>query len=790
MTPSTRRDAPRPSRAAAASHALHRRVGGCVVADRRDRRARRRPVRERRVLPHGLGSGAQPRSTEGTLAFRIAGAVVPGTSRDRDAACASRSPTARTRSPSLTVGDPPDLFKAGAPVVCEGHWAKAGRNAPFDLRSHPDPPRQRLHAAQGRHARRASRDRSAPVKAVLGFARSRSGRARACSASRVGRRAAHARTRCSCASGAGTSSSCSPPRSLAAGAMEWALLTPRLLAAVRRREQRTRPRRCCSRSPASGRRSRARSCSGCWSSAATSRSWCTGSAAAPPIRSWRGRPSSGCVVALFFFALMLGPANPFKTLGDRVPPNGRGPEPAAPEPSAHGVPPADALPRLRRLHDAVHVRDRGARSPVGSAKGGWPTPGGRRSSRGASSPSASSSARGGATRCSAGAASGRGTRSRTRRCCRGSPATAFIHSVIVQERRGMLRVWNLSLVIATFCLTILGTFLTRSGVINSVHSFTESDIGPWLLTLPRRRRASPASACIAWRGDALRAPGRIDSPISRESAFLANNLLFAGLAFVVLLGTVFPLLAEALQGSGSRSGSPYFDRMATPIGLALLFLMAVAPALPWRATSGEVRAASAARPGVDRRGHDGRRGRRSARAASPKCSSTASPRSRSPASSVSSTWECAAADARSASRGPLALGRAHALEPAPLRRARRAHRRRADRGRARGVGRVRSEREVRLRRRRVGDGVRATRSRISAAKTDALGAEDDGRRPACASSRATDDLGVYAPAVSTFPSSTDGIGTPSVRTGLLRDVYLTLVSSPNERRPGDARRAR
>src|SRR3954471_24286479 len=104
-------------------------------------------------------------------------------------------------------------------------------------------------------------------------------------------------------------------------------------------------------------------------------------------------------------------------------------------------------------------------------------------------------------------------------------ATAFIHSVIVQERRGMLRVWNLSLVIATFCLTILGTFLTRSGVIESVHAFTRSAIGPWLLSFLGVCVVT-CLALIAWRADRLHAPGRIDSPVSREAAFLANNLLF------------------------------------------------------------------------------------------------------------------------------------------------------------------------------------------------------------------------------------------------------------------------
>jgi cytochrome c-type biogenesis protein CcmF len=166
-------------------------------------------------------------------------------------------------------------------------------------------------------------------------------------------------------------------------------------------------------------------------------------------------------------------------------------------------------------------------------------------------------------------------------------ATAFIHSVMVQERRGMLRVWNLSLVIATFCLTILGTFLTRSGVINSVHAFSESSIGPWLLTF-LGVCAFGGVLLIAWRGDKLRSPGRIDSPVSREAAFLANNLLFAAFALVVLTGTTFPLIVEALQNKQITVGEPYFARLTVPLGIALLFLMAVGPLLPWRAASGEL----------------------------------------------------------------------------------------------------------------------------------------------------------------------------------------------------------
>ncbi len=165
--------------------------------------------------------------------------------------------------------------------------------------------------------------------------------------------------------------------------------------------------------------------------------------------------------------------------------------------------------------------------------------------------------------------------------------TAFIHSVMVQERRGMLRVWNLSLVIATFSLTILGTFITRSGVLESVHAFVESGIGPWFLTF-FGLIVVVSLGLIAWRGDELRAPGRIDSPLSREGAFLMNNVVFAAFAFVVLLGTIFPLIVEAFDGRTLTVGGPYFERMTMPIGFVLLFLMAMAPVLPWRKASAGV----------------------------------------------------------------------------------------------------------------------------------------------------------------------------------------------------------
>ena len=165
--------------------------------------------------------------------------------------------------------------------------------------------------------------------------------------------------------------------------------------------------------------------------------------------------------------------------------------------------------------------------------------------------------------------------------------TAYIHSVMVQERRGLLRVWNVSLLIATFSLTILGTFLTRSGVLNSVHAFSESDIGPWLLAM-FVVIVAVSLVLVYLRGDQLRASGAIDNVFSREGAFLVNNVLFAVFAFVVLLGTVFPLVIEALQQRQIVVGEPFFDRLTIPIGLTMLFIMAVAPVLPWRQDGREV----------------------------------------------------------------------------------------------------------------------------------------------------------------------------------------------------------
>jgi cytochrome c-type biogenesis protein CcmF len=160
-------------------------------------------------------------------------------------------------------------------------------------------------------------------------------------------------------------------------------------------------------------------------------------------------------------------------------------------------------------------------------------------------------------------------------------ATAFLHSVMVQERRGMLRLWNVNLIVATFALTILGTFLTRSGIISSVHAFTQGTIGYYFLAFIGIVLIA-SLALVAGHSEPLRGHGRLDAPIARETVFLLNNLFLTAFTFTVLLGTLFPLVAEAVRGVKVSVGEPFFNRMTLPICVALLFLMGVGPALPWR----------------------------------------------------------------------------------------------------------------------------------------------------------------------------------------------------------------
>jgi cytochrome c-type biogenesis protein CcmF len=160
--------------------------------------------------------------------------------------------------------------------------------------------------------------------------------------------------------------------------------------------------------------------------------------------------------------------------------------------------------------------------------------------------------------------------------------TALLHSVIVQERRGMLKVWNVALVIVTFFLTIFGTFMTRSGVVQSVHSFGENRELAWLFTGFMVTTLTVSFGFVIYRLPMLRARNELDSWTSREAAFLANNWVLLFAAFFVLFATMFPTLSEAVQGERLTVAAPFFNKWLTPVGLILLFLTGVGPLLAWR----------------------------------------------------------------------------------------------------------------------------------------------------------------------------------------------------------------
>src|SRR5262249_26673730 len=161
-------------------------------------------------------------------------------------------------------------------------------------------------------------------------------------------------------------------------------------------------------------------------------------------------------------------------------------------------------------------------------------------------------------------------------------ATAFLHSVMVQERRGMLKVWNVSLVIVTFFLTIFGTFMTRSGVVQSVHAFGEDRQLAWMFTAFMVTSLVVSFGLVIYRLPLLRARNELDSWVSREAAFLANNWVLLFAAFFVLFATMFPTLSEAVRGERLTVASDFFNKWMTPVGLILLFLTGVGPLLAWK----------------------------------------------------------------------------------------------------------------------------------------------------------------------------------------------------------------
>jgi cytochrome c-type biogenesis protein CcmF len=164
------------------------------------------------------------------------------------------------------------------------------------------------------------------------------------------------------------------------------------------------------------------------------------------------------------------------------------------------------------------------------------------------------------------------------------PATAFLHSIQVQERRRMLKVWNLSLIITAFSLTIFGTFLTRSGIISSIHAFSSGPVGIFFLAFLAVILLG-SFGLLAYRADLLREQPELDSMVSRESAFLLNNIVLVSALFTIFLGTIFPLISEAVAGVQVSVGAPYFNQVTVPLFLFLVFLMGVGPMIAWRRAS-------------------------------------------------------------------------------------------------------------------------------------------------------------------------------------------------------------
>ncbi len=335
--------------------------------------------------------------------------------------------------------------------------------------------------------------------------------------------------------------------------------------------------------------------------------------------------------------------------------------------------------------------------------------------------------------------------------------TALLHSIMVQEQRPAMRVWNVALVQSTFALTILGTFLTRSGVVASVHAFSQSPTGPWLLVL-LGLVVFGGLGLVAVRGPELRQQARTRGVFSREGAFAANNLAFTVLAAVVLLGTVFPLIAKQFGQDELTVGPPYFDKFAAPLGMVLLFLMAIAPMLPWGRASAARVESSILGPTL----------------------ATAVVMGLSVAGGVRSGWALGG------------FGLATFAGVATL---------------TQLVGVARSTRDLR----RIGGllvhlGVVviavaitasqqfASKHQVTLSKGEVGNAggyrlEYEGRTVERTSDRirisarihvreGDESLGVFRPSVSVFPNANQAIGNPAIDTGLTEDVYLTLVSSP------------
>ncbi len=356
-------------------------------------------------------------------------------------------------------------------------------------------------------------------------------------------------------------------------------------------------------------------------------------------------------------------------------------------------------------------------------------------------------------------------------------ATALLHSVMVQERRATLRVWNLALAASSFLLVIVGTFLTRSGVVASVHSFTQSAIGPALLGFLVAVGAG-VGALFVWRADRLGPDESLDSALSRETVFLGNNVILVGLAFTILLGTVFPLVVEAVNGQRVSVGAPYFNRMAVPLALVMVLLMGVGPLVPWGMADPRAlgrRLAAPAAVGLVTVGALGLGGLRG----------VAALLTFGLAAFVAATILAQFAGGVMVARATTGTGWARALVVAVARRRRLYGGLIVHTGVVLAAVAIAASSTYGLEGQRrlsvsdsftVGDytamltAIEPERTPRRMAITARVALSKDGR-----------PLGVHAPALSFYPAATQAIGTPSVETRASEDAYLVLASVNDER---------
>ncbi|SDY66194.1 cytochrome c-type biogenesis protein CcmF [Modestobacter sp. DSM 44400] len=356
-------------------------------------------------------------------------------------------------------------------------------------------------------------------------------------------------------------------------------------------------------------------------------------------------------------------------------------------------------------------------------------------------------------------------------------ATALLHTMLVQARRATLRVWNLSLALATYLLVLVGTFLTRSGVIQSVHSFTQSAVGPVLLGFILVALVV-SGVLLVWRSDRLGVDSPLGARLSRESVFLVNNLLLAALALTVLIGTVFPLLAEAIGGQRLSVGAPYFNRITVPLILAILVLMGIGPLVPWGSAGLRSVARRLAGPAAVAVATAGALGLAGVRGLAPLTTFAA-------AAFVGTAigWQYVGSvrqvRRRQALSATAAAGRVLS------------RRRRFYGGMLVHVGVVlaavavaASSSYTTAAQRTLHIGESVTVGDYSATLVG-IDRHRDARRmwvsARLALSHDGQPVGVYAPALSFYPNSTQAIGTPSVRTTLAGDAYLTLEQTDDAR---------